>query len=439
MEGQSREWTCGPMAPIHAQGQLVSSQPHEGCFQSFPICPRPPPPPACMPFPPNNVAPNFQVPTPDMSGMPVGMPAGMLNSAQRLVVPQIPTAAHLPQGSLNAPESSSTPGLSAAMVEAQAMARAMASKLSNRISNGESSINTPFPYRGNAPRAVDSCGGGAGGCAMTCHAGAAAMRSGSDERSDSRNGGFDRAHRMREPQRRSRSRSRGRSPDAKRRRSRSASRDRSTSPRQRSPRRRAYPFFDGDHASSTRGGGAHPHQMAPAHLAGPGFNGGMHSRSFPAEPANGTSRYEPRSSAAYPEPPRLAPRDDSASNEKARISSSSSERKEKGVSSGGSRHAGSEEQLFAKFKEAVVEAAKSFLREPYERKELSRDDFKQIVKKVAEKARHRATLATSISDTLIADAPECAGRLHLQEGRRQASTQLRDRCEAEVEARKVGA
>lgn len=44
-----------------------------------------------------------------------------------------------------------------------------------------------------------------------------------------------------------------------------------------------------------------------------------------------------------------------------------------------------EEILWAKFKQAVVEFAKPLLRGPYERNEISKDGFKLILKKTAEK------------------------------------------------------
>ena len=51
----------------------------------------------------------------------------------------------------------------------------------------------------------------------------------------------------------------------------------------------------------------------------------------------------------------------------------------------GGRHPSAEEEAFAKFKEAVVELAKPVLKEPFQTGSLSRDGFKQILKKVAEK------------------------------------------------------
>jgi len=44
-----------------------------------------------------------------------------------------------------------------------------------------------------------------------------------------------------------------------------------------------------------------------------------------------------------------------------------------------------EEESFSKFKEAIVAFAKPLLRGPYERNEISKEGFKQVLKKTADK------------------------------------------------------
>jgi len=59
-----------------------------------------------------------------------------------------------------------------------------------------------------------------------------------------------------------------------------------------------------------------------------------------------------------------------------------------GGKSGGAAHGsrgGEPPDAWAKFKEAVVNVAKPVLRQPFERNEITRDVFKQITKKAAEK------------------------------------------------------
>ena len=43
------------------------------------------------------------------------------------------------------------------------------------------------------------------------------------------------------------------------------------------------------------------------------------------------------------------------------------------------------EELYNKWKESIVAFAKPILRGPYERNEITKDDFKQILKKTADK------------------------------------------------------
>ena len=44
------------------------------------------------------------------------------------------------------------------------------------------------------------------------------------------------------------------------------------------------------------------------------------------------------------------------------------------------------EELYSKWKESIVAFAKPVLRGPYERNEINKEDFKQILRKTADKA-----------------------------------------------------